>query len=330
MSSFRNLHIDENGIMYSIPNCRVFELRGNTEREILTSHLEENLLLVSIASISRTNSYLDVIYSHYLLQVQQLKKGVSKKTFTEFLNQLYKTSNVSLNYQFGPDETDEDLAEDKKTLKEKKYIIFIDTYNEALIYSQLIKANKKNRLLSMHSMSKFKKYNYVCHTNETTNVKYFGLPIYFFRATFTSAVQSVTMVKVKWIPYETIRSYRSCEVGLITIENWMAETYDGMDSIINPFISLQELQPTRYCLSYVQPTVLDVYVSIAFIALDGDNIGDGINKDDFVIDFGDNVLSHYLGDLEVVDEEDEDDDISSEYDVLKKYIPLPVLKYFNY
>ena len=66
-----------------------------------------------------------------------------------------------------------------------------------------------------------------------------------------------------------------------------------MNSEINPFISFQQLEPSRYALSFVPIKDTDVYVSMAFIALDGDNLGDGIQIDPLCMDYGDNILTNY-------------------------------------
>ena len=330
LNSFRNLHIEDN-ILYSIPNCRVFECRGNTERVILQSIIEENLLLITIASISRLNSYLDVMYSQYLLYVESLKKGVAKKRFLEFLQQFYITNHTT-KLQYGVDESDEDLTNDHLLMKGKNYLSFLDIYKEAIIFSQLFHATPLHEFNSLHDMSLNKKYNFVCHYDRVSNQKYFGIPLYFFRATLTSAVQSVPMTKVKWIPLQTLHSYRSCEICLITVSNWNAQNYDDMysENRLNPFISLQQLEPSRYALSYIPIQPRDIYVSASFIALDGDNLGDGIENDEFIMDFGDNILNNYLGVVgEVEDEEDEELQILEEYNILKKYIPTSILHYLT-
>ena len=161
INSFKNLYIEDN-IMYSIPNCRVFELRGCIDTLILRSITEENLVLTAISSIARLDSYLDVMYSEYLIYFQRLKKGVIKKTFSLFLNHFYR-NNPHPNLQFGSDESNNDLAEDERILKSANGISKIQSYQEALIYSQLFKANRDNEFKSLHSMVNKKTYPLVCH-----------------------------------------------------------------------------------------------------------------------------------------------------------------------
>ena len=137
------------------------------------------------------------------------------------------------------------------------------------------------------------------------------------------------MVKVKWIPYTSIRSYRASEIGLISVDHWSAEEYEDMTAEINPFISFQQLEPSRYALSFVPIKDTDVYVSMAFIALDGDNLGDGIQIDPFCMDYGDNVLTHYLCSNDVDDEEDDTIVLPQQYEKIKKLIPQTVLNYLT-
>ena len=137
------------------------------------------------------------------------------------------------------------------------------------------------------------------------------------------------MVRVKWIPYNSVRSYRASEIGLITVNNWQATEYDNMDNDINPFISFQQLEPSRYAISFIPIKETDVYVSMAFIALDGDNLGDGLQNDPFCMDYGDNVLKHYLGSNDIEEEEDEAIVIPQHCENLKQLIPLSVLKYLT-
>ena len=66
LSSFCNLYLDEDNILYSLPNCFVFEIRGMWSI-IFLSDVEENQLLVTVSSIARSGSYLDVMYIKYYI-----------------------------------------------------------------------------------------------------------------------------------------------------------------------------------------------------------------------------------------------------------------------
>ena len=57
LNSFTNLYVDEHNIMYSIPNCRVHELRGKIEIHYLTTS-DADLVIKAFASLARENSVL--------------------------------------------------------------------------------------------------------------------------------------------------------------------------------------------------------------------------------------------------------------------------------
>ena len=57
LTSFANLYIDEDDVMYSLPNARVHELRGNTELIVL-NETSKNNLIKKLSSYSRDNSVL--------------------------------------------------------------------------------------------------------------------------------------------------------------------------------------------------------------------------------------------------------------------------------
>ena len=102
------------------------------------------------------------------------------------------------------------------------------------------------------------------------------------------------------------------------------------------FISFNDLQPTRYALSYVpQLNVRVEYVSVAFIALDSEKLGIHVN-DSIHVDFGDNKFPYFLGNKKnkAVEEEDIDIDETSylskeQIQSLKKYIPQSILSFLS-
>jgi hypothetical protein len=57
LTSFANLYIDEDNVMYSLPNARVHELRGKTELFVLNAKYKNNLIK-KLGSYSRENSVL--------------------------------------------------------------------------------------------------------------------------------------------------------------------------------------------------------------------------------------------------------------------------------
>ena len=143
------------------------------------------------------------------------------------------------------------------------------------------------------------------------------------------------MVKIKWIPFQYIKSYRPSTIGRITISNWTAVTDDFLTNGVNSFLSCQQLQPSRYCISFIPPKRGDIYVTMAFIALDADNIGDGIHADSFIHDFVDNQLGTYLNKAHknnsLIDQDGavEEHKISEDYETLKQHLPLSVLNYLT-
>ena len=98
---------------------------------------------------------------------------------------------------------------------------------------------------------------------------YFGLPAFFFRSSFTSAVSHVSMAYVQWIPFIVDKEDRTTFIGRINIANWnawpTAQTF-------NPFIATTNLQPSRYALAFEPPTELAVFVNVGFIALDRESM----------------------------------------------------------
>jgi len=59
ISSFSNLYVDENDVMYSLPNSRVHEFRG-TFTTITLSDIDNNLLTMALASLCRDDSVLGI------------------------------------------------------------------------------------------------------------------------------------------------------------------------------------------------------------------------------------------------------------------------------
>jgi hypothetical protein len=118
---------------------------------------------------------------------------------------------------------------------------------------------------------------------------YYGFPTFFFRASLTSSVEDVPMLKVQWIPYIAVEHFRTCSVGRITVAHWHKQNLCATD--LNPYISMQELSSSRYAISYQPIKSGDVYVEMAFIALDGDCLNASTG---YCHDFGDNQISHFL------------------------------------
>ena len=112
--------------------------------------------------------------------------------------------------------------------------------------------------------------------------------------------------------------------------------------ILGPFISFNDLQPSRYALSYDEVVNINAYyVNVTFIALDSKDLGEDVN-DHFHHDFGDNMFP-YFGDSnpkatnqndieeEDIDNIDHNPSVLSIADMnsLKKYIPVSVILYLS-
>ncbi len=86
ITSFNNLHYDkETGILHSLPAARIHEFRGAFILKVITES-ESILLLTIAASITETNSVLDIILGDYLDIKETRKKG--QKTFKHLLEYL--------------------------------------------------------------------------------------------------------------------------------------------------------------------------------------------------------------------------------------------------
>ena len=98
-------------------------------------------------------------------------------------------------------------------------------------------------------------------------------------------------------------------------------------------------------MSFITPTLGDVFITFLFIALDGDYLGDGIQSLDFLHDYGNNKINHFLSSKrrttkfyeESTDDSDSDRDgdeepqqqLTEEQIILKQFIPIGVLKYLS-
>jgi len=63
LNSFTNLYVDEHNVMYSIPNCRVHELRGSVVVSYI-SERESDLLMQALAFLAREESVLGKLSTH--------------------------------------------------------------------------------------------------------------------------------------------------------------------------------------------------------------------------------------------------------------------------
>ena len=140
---------------------------------------------------------------------------------------------------------------------------------------------------------------------------------------------------VHWINFNVIKDRINCCIGRISLHWWNNLTpHPTLKE--RDFISFNDLQPTRYALSYVPQLNVQVeYVSVAFIALDSEKLGIHVN-DSIHVDFGDNKFPYFLGNKKnkAVEEEDMDIDETSylskeQIQSFKKYIPQSILSFLS-
>ena len=106
-----------------------------------------------------------------------------------------------------------------------------------------------------------------------------------------------------------------------------------------PFISFNDLQPSRFALSYIpNPNRRAFWIEAAFLALDSEKLGEHVD-DAFHYDFGDNMFPHFKENRKtksVFEEEDgSDEDLDEEEEGLnrqnlsnlKGYIPESILEF---
>ena len=110
----------------------------------------------------------------------------------------------------------------------------------------------------------------------------------------------------------------------------------------NSFRSLNDLQPSRFALSYVpNPNRRAYWMEVAFMALDSEKLGEHVN-DAYHLDFGDNMFPHFKGNKKTKSVfEEQDDDSGSKEDNeegqarlnrrtlsdLKDFIPPSILEF---
>ena len=169
-----------------------------------------------------------------------------------------------------------------------------------------------------------------------TNISYFGIPRYFFRGSFTSATTGLTMVYVQWINFTLSQQNNHTFIGYISLVDW--NNWPTINPItLNPFIYTTTLRPSRYALAYeaIKPGI--VYVDMAFIPLDSENLSEA-NHEAFSNDFGDNRFPYFLGNSNVRlqdNQQDIEDDSAVDLDdmkdfaSLKSYIPESVLRFLT-
>jgi len=231
--------------------------------------------------------------------------------------------------------------------------MLLQVFTEALIFSNLFKCRKLRRgQVDINYNLKRKvdnKCKYPFVSTIRLDIQYFGIPIFFSRLSFTSAVNSIPIAFVRWVKFECESSSNNnnCCIGHIPMAEWQESNSlspSEHDKILAPFISFNDLLPSRFALSYIAPDNIHAYnVKCAFLGLDSHQLGEDVN-DNFHHDFGDNIFPYYRGntstDLKYYSDgaEGNDDDFEEnlipylneeDFDRVAKYIPDTVLRYLT-
>ncbi len=91
------------------------------------------------------------------------------------------------------------------------------------------------------------------------------------------------------------------------------------------------MKPSRYALTFIPQRDTDVYIEVAFIALDSENLDDN-NADAFYHDFGDNMFPYYKGNSDIAliqQESDEEEGDATIMNNLSQYIPESVVRFLT-
>jgi hypothetical protein len=151
---------------------------------------------------------------------------------------------------------------------------------------------------------------------------------------YTTAVQSVPICAVQWIQFNAVKDTINCVIGQIPMQSWH-ELTDHPILKNKQFISLNDLQPSRYALSYIpNPNRRAYWMEVAFLALDSEKLGEHVDAA-FHYDFGDNMFPHFKGNrktksvFEEQDESDEEDgeDNNNTFSSLKEFIPQSIIEF---
>jgi len=82
---------------------------------------------------------------------------------------------------------------------------------------------------------------------ERDNQRYaFGIPRWFCRFNFTSAISDVPFAYVTWIKFTIEFLTKTCFIGYISANEWNNGPFIHKSDDINPFCSIDYLMPSRY------------------------------------------------------------------------------------
>ena len=171
LTCFRNLHVDNENVMYSLPNCRVHELRGE-DRVISLEIQVSNSLMCALASLSRTDSLLDNIYCRYLGYMKS--KSTKLRLFKDYVVKCLENDGTKLGITREAEinlEAIEDIEKDLSTLSKLSSYLSVKIYYSALIHSQLFEVPLRrgnHHLYTLNELTSLSKrtYSFMCYHDE--------------------------------------------------------------------------------------------------------------------------------------------------------------------
>ena len=194
-------------------------------------------------------------------------------------------------------------------------------YDTALVKSLLMTVKGENTLstlqrMSEHGRGRYDRSTFIGVPYNTGNTSYpktytpkqksimaysFGTMNYFFRFSFTSAINLIPFACVNWVEFEATRFSRTTFEGNVTSKEWWAGPQSRVYNGLNPYVPLSDLIPSRFAMAYKDLSAIVPRrphnvstVDVAFIAMDPERVGD-INDDGVVTDLGDNELRYNGG-----------------------------------
>ena len=82
---------------------------------------------------------------------------------------------------------------------------------------------------------------------EKDNQRYaFGIPRWFCRFSFTSAISEVPFIYVSWIKFTIASATKTCFMGHISANEWNNGPFIQKSDDINPFCSIDYIMPSRF------------------------------------------------------------------------------------
>ena len=117
----------------------------------------------------------------------------------------------------------------------------------------------------------------------------FGCPRFFFRFSFTRAIVNVPMANVDWCKFSATDYFRTCFMGTLSNREW--QEGPRYHSTISPFVTLDDVLPSRYVMAYRHNNNVNNNLTIGFVSIDPERVGEA-TADGIVVDFGDNATRY--------------------------------------